>query len=70
MLKESQAQDRVRETDRMHYEKKKEHIAASRHAGELEAIRSELRDWQTKRAELERSNKDPDNQAGKVTEIA
>ena len=64
VLKENQARDHALAVERSHQDKENDRAAASRHAGGLEAIRAELKEWQAKRAELEKTNRDPGNQAG------
>jgi hypothetical protein len=58
----------MRETERFHAERERDHIIAEQHMRQLDEIRLEIREWEAKRAELELNKKDPEHKAGKRIE--
>lgn len=70
MLRSRQAKDEETAQQKALRQAEKQAIAAERHAVELDAIRMEIREWETKREALLMANKDPQNQEGIDTIIA
>lgn len=64
LLKENQAREAAKEEEKRLHKARKEQTRHNREQSELDAIRSELREWEMKREELAAANKDPGNQAG------
>lgn len=70
MLKENKQRADEKEALRAEKAAFKDENKRMRHQEEIMAIREELAEWEMKRSELEKANKDPGNQAGIETIIA